>query len=110
MPRGSNPNSHNIKKLNASRTQKEREKAASEAGKKSGESRKYLGNARKALKEELTDEEMHAINEILKKRAKSGNLTAIKMILDYTDEKQEQTVNNEITINLKKDDWDEYSN
>ena len=98
MPKGSNPNSHTINKLNAERTRKERENAARKAGKKSGESRKHMSCARNALKELCTDDELNAIMTQLMRRGKTGNLTAIKMILDYTDVKEETS--NDAEVNL----------
>lgn len=109
MPRGSNPNSKKALAENRKKTQFCGETAV-KAQKKSAEVQRYNGVARRALKDKCTDDKLTKILDQLERRALSGNLTAIKMILDYTDEKQEQTVNNEITINLKKDDWDEYSN
>ena len=97
MPKGSNPNSRKALEQNRKKTQFNGERAV-KAGKKSGESRKYMSSARNALKDLCTDDELNAIMTQLMRRGKTGNLTAIKMILDYTDIKEDTHDNAEVNI------------
>lgn len=60
-------------------------RTAVEAGKKSAEKRKYLGEARKALKDYMDDDKLEEIMKALYSRGKAGSLTAIDMIFKYTD-------------------------
>lgn len=81
MPRGSNPNS--LKNL--ARGNRFSEDTARISAQKSAETRKYLSSARKALKSALTDEELNKQIDALLRRGRQGNLTAIKMVFEYSD-------------------------
>lgn len=62
------------------------------------------------MKKEMTAEEQAKICEQLKKRGMQGNLTAIKMLFDYSLTEEEKQADNEIKIILSKEEYDEYSN
>ena len=85
MPSGSNPNSRkNLVSENAKKNRFNGENGAKNQA-KGNEVRKYMSSARKALKSALTDEELNKQIDALLKRGRQGNLTAIKMVFEYSD-------------------------
>lgn len=106
MPRGSS--AEEMRKI-SKKTQFNGDTAV-KAGKKSGQTRKLYASLRECLKKEMTAEEQAKICEQLKKRGMQGNLTAIKMLFDYSLTEEEKQADNEIKIILSKEEFDEYSN
>ncbi len=85
MPRGSHPNSRkNLVSENAKKNRFNGENGAKNQA-KGNDVRKYMSCARKALKSALTDEELSKQIDALLKRGRQGNLTAIKMVFEYSD-------------------------
>lgn len=80
MPRGDNPNSRkNLKRLSST----EARERGSKGGKASGESRRALKTFKELDDEFTTDEERKQMLEMLKKRAKQGNIKAFETYANY---------------------------
>lgn len=92
MPRGDNPNSR------ANLTNRFNEKTARKAQQKSAESRKLNSSLREACKQALDDDTLTEICQALIKRAKTGNLAAIKLIFTMTDEPKAEPQQTEIRL------------
>jgi isocitrate dehydrogenase len=92
MPRGDNPNSKKALAENRQKTQFRGENAVN-ASKKGNATKKYQASFRAAGKDMLTDEEMQKMWKAMIARAKSGNISAFKMLFDVMGEGvvQEQT-------------------
>ena len=92
MPRGDNPNSR------ANLTNRFNEKTARQAQQKSAESRKYNSSIREACRRAFDDDTLTEICQVLIKRAKAGNLAAIKLIFTMTDEPKAEPQQTEIRL------------
>lgn len=96
MPKGSNPNSRaNLKKGN--RFDKE---SAREANKKSIATKKYNASFRAAGRDMLTDEEMQKMWKAMIARAKSGNISAFKMLFDVMGEAAQDAIAKDADVNI----------
>ncbi len=105
MPENENKNTG--KRANNGKSTRFTSETGKAAGKKSGKTRRYMSSARNALKAACTDDELRTIITKLIERGKQGNLTAIKMIFEYTEEQNK--LENEIKLIIESgknfDEW-----
>lgn len=93
MPRGDNPNSRaNLKPPTA----KEARERGAKGGVASGETRRMLKTFQEIDAETTTDAERKAMLDMLKKRAKQGNLKAWELYANYMGLKPAEKINMEV--------------
>lgn len=96
MPRGDNPNS----RKNLAKGKPFTAETARKASKKGLATQKYNASFRAAGKELLTDEEMAKMWTAMINRAKSGNITAFKMLFDVMGEGAQDDVDKAAQLNI----------
>ena len=98
----------NISRVNAQRTQSERRKAASKAGKASGQARANYASWKQCFRERCTPEQMKQMyDKLWTLFYKSNNLNALEMLLKGLDD--DSTKNDaHVTVTFRSEDMDEY--
>ena len=96
MPRGDNPNS----RKNLQKGKPFTAETARIASKKGLAIQKYNASFRAAGKDLLTDEEMQKMWEAMIKRAKSGNISAFKMLFDVMGEGAQDITSKDAEVNI----------